>query len=273
MIDSGKTIEYKNSRLHYAKSGSGATPLLLFHGFGQHAGIFHNWTPTLSETFTLYSFDLFFHGKSSWQEHDPLEKSEWKHIMAVFLKQESLAEFAVAGFSLGGKFAMVTLECFPERVKQLFLLAPDGIKTSLWYSLATYPVATRSLFKSMIKKPARFFWLIKMARKLNLVDKGIIRFVENQMNTEEKRAQVYNSWVFFRHMKVELDALSYLINKQGIPVTMIVGKFDKVIVAENMKLLLDKLVNKELFILEAVHNDLIRNSVQLISCLTKQDSE
>ena len=264
MIDSGKIIKYKNSRLHYVTSGSGATPLLLFHGFGQHSGIFYDWTSALSEKFTLYSFDLFFHGKSSWQENDPLEKSEWKHIMEVFLKTEGLEEFAAAGFSLGGKFAMVTLECFPEKIKQLFLLAPDGIKTSLWYSLATYPVATRSLFKSMIKKPARFFSLIKMARKLNLVDKGIIRFVENQMNTEEKREQVYNSWVFFRHIKVELDALAYLINKQGILVTMMVGKFDKVIVPENMKLLLDKLAKKEQFILEAGHNDLIWNSVAVM---------
>jgi pimeloyl-ACP methyl ester carboxylesterase len=265
MFSSTHFIEYQNNRLYYSKSGLGSTHLLLFHGFGQHSHVFQPWNEHLQENFTIYSFDLFFHGKSTWTSDTALEKADWKNVIADFLKQEGIEQFTVGGFSLGGKFAMVTLECFPEKVNKLFLLAPDGIKTSAWYSLATYPIATRSLFKSMIEKPERFFTLIKIARKLNLVDKGIVRFVENQMNTKEKREQVYLTWVFFRHIKVELDGLSLVINKKGIPVTMIVGKFDKVIVAENMKLLLDKLDNKELFVLEAGHNDLIRTSVQLIS--------
>jgi pimeloyl-ACP methyl ester carboxylesterase len=260
----GSIINYKNSQLYYSKSGEGETILLLFHGFGQHLGVFNDWTPHLGTQFTLYQFDLFFHGQSVWNEKEALEKKEWEQIIELFLAKEKIDHFSLAGFSLGGKFAMATAECFPEKVKQLFLLAPDGIKTSAWYSLATYPLATRSLFKSMIEKPERFFRLIKIARTLNLVDKGIVRFVENQMNTRKKREQVYLTWVFFRHIKVELGTFAQLINKQSIPVTMIVGKYDKVIVAENMKLLLDKLDKKELFVLEAGHNDLIRNSVGIM---------
>ena len=260
----GSLINYKNSQLHYSKSGDGETALLLFHGFGQHLEVFNDWIPHLGTQFTLYQFDLFFHGQSLWNEKEALEKKEWKQIIELFLAKEKIERFSLAGFSLGGKFAMATADSFPQKVKHLFLLAPDGIKTSTWYSLATYPLATRSLFKSMIEKPERFFIVIKIARKLNLVDKGIVRFVENQMNTRAKREQVYLTWVFFRHIKVALGTFAQLMNNHSIPVTVIVGKYDKVIVAENMKLLLDKLDKKELFVLEVGHNDLIRNSSGII---------
>jgi pimeloyl-ACP methyl ester carboxylesterase len=251
------SIHYKSSVLHYAKYGQGKTALLLFHGFGQHHGVFKGWVPQLSTQFTLYLFDLFFHGQSQWNEQEPLQKNDWKNIVSLFLAKEKIPRFALAGFSLGGKFAMTTAEHFPDKVSHLFLLAPDGIKTSAWYSLATYPHVTRGVFKSMIEKPERFFRLIKLAQKLNWVDKGIVRFVENQMNTKEKRALVYNSWVYFRHLKINLSHLAQLLNANSIPVTMIVGKYDKVIVAKNMKLLLDKLANKKLHLIEAGHNDLI----------------
>jgi pimeloyl-ACP methyl ester carboxylesterase len=250
-------IAYENNRLHYAKSGSGASPLLLFHGFGQSSIVFDAWVPMLEKTYTLYAFDLFFHGKSEWESKRCVEKGDWKNLIELFLKKENIIQFAVAGFSLGGKFAMVTVESFPERVTKLFLLAPDGIKTSAWYSLATYPIATRSIFKSMIKKPERFFSLVKIARKFGWIDKGIVRFVENQMNTEAKRKQVYLSWVFFRHIKINLNNLAELLNENSIAVIMLVGKYDKVILAENMNNLLDKIQHKKLFLLDAGHNDLI----------------
>ncbi len=257
-------IQYKNNRLHYDKGGNGSTPLLLFHGFGQSYKLFEDWIAELGDKYTLYPFDLFFHGQSEWNSEQPLEKSDWKNSIDLFLTNEGITTFEIAGFSLGGKFAMATLELFPERVKRIFLLAPDGIKTSAWYSLATYPVATRSLFKSMIKRPERFFLLINLARSLGLVDKGVIRFVENQMNTEAKRAQVYNSWVYFRHIAVDLNIIANLLNTNSIPLVLLVGKYDKVILAENMNILLDKLDSKQFNLLEAGHNDLIKQSLSIL---------
>ncbi|MFM8740043.1 MAG: alpha/beta fold hydrolase, partial [Cytophagales bacterium] len=191
-----KHLRFKESELHYWHEGNGARVLLLFHGFGQHHRAFESWVEALGYQYTLYSFDLFFHGQSHWHSREALEKTDWQEIMTLFFKQESITDFELVGFSMGGKFALATLELFPTKVKKITLLAPDGIKTSFWYSLATYPIATRHLFKGMILHPNRMRILTRFLRALRLVDKGLLRFAENQMNTEEKRRRVYYSWVY-----------------------------------------------------------------------------
>lgn len=253
-------INYFNSKLSYTKTGTGKKIFLLFHGFGQDHRAFQSWGEVLKDEYTLYAFDLFFHGQSTWGSREAVEKKDWKEIIALFLSQENIAEFEVVGFSLGGKFALATLEAFPNQTKKIILLAPDGIKTSLWYSLATYPIAIRALFKSMILHPNRLYRITKILSRLRLVDKGLLRFAESQMDMEEKRKRVYFSWVYFRHLKFDLDLLAGLLNNKQIPLTLIVGKHDKVIQAKNMDEFVQKIKSKRFEIIDAGHNDLIAKS-------------
>lgn len=226
-------------------------PLLMFHGFGQSASVF--------EGIQGYSFDLFFHGQSVWNKgEEPLEKSEWKEIMSDFLDKNNIKTFSLLGFSMGGKFALATLEAFPDRVEEIILLAPDGIKTSFWYSLATYPIALRKFFKGMIGNHERFLRIARISKKLGLIDKGVLRFVETQMNSEEKRKRVYYSWVVFRHLKFDLDTIGRLIDQHNIKLKLYVGRHDKIITPESMKHLTSRIRNATFEILEAGHNDMIR---------------
>src|SRR5688572_1861817 len=166
-----KFVHHNNNSLHYAKAGNGEIHLLVFHGFGQDLSVFDFLARSLKQDYTFYIFDLYFHGKSKWAyDERPLEKSEWKETIALFLAQNNIDVFHVAGFSLGGKFALATLEAFPNKIKKMFLIAPDGIKTSFWYSLATYPVLLRKIFKSMILHPNRFTRLTQLLTRAKLVD-------------------------------------------------------------------------------------------------------
>lgn len=250
-------IDYGNSRLHYAKAGSGAYPLLLFHGFGQNHKVFEQWVQALGNKYSLFAFDLFFHGQSTWADRHALEKNHWKEIIQLFLSKEKLDRFSVLGFSLGGKFALSTVEAFPEKITTLYLLAPDGVKTSPWYNLATYPLVGRYFFKSMILKPGRLHAIVKLLRYLHLVDKGVLRFAESQMNTEEKRRRVYYSWVYFRHLKFSLPMIADLLNRHRITLVMAVGNYDRIIEAKNMSRLLRLVTNHRFEIVEAGHNDLL----------------
>lgn len=258
-------ISYHQSKLFYTKSGSGKIPLLLFHGFGQDNQAFKSWVDFLKESHTLYSFDLLFHGQSDWVSREALEKKDWKEIVLLFLNRETIIEFEIAGFSLGGKFAMATLEAFPERIKKLILLAPDGIKTSFWYSLATYPIAMRALFKSMILHPNRLYKITKALRVLKLVDQGLLRFAETQMSTEEKRRRVYFSWVYFRHLKFDLNKIAQILNDRQIDLWMIVGEFDKVIQPKHMESFVQNVNIKHFHILNVGHNDLIKKASEHLS--------
>jgi pimeloyl-ACP methyl ester carboxylesterase len=99
---------------------------------------------------------------------------------------------------------------------------------------------------------------------LGLVDKGLLRFAESQMDTEEKRSRVYFSWVYFRKLKFNLSKIASLLNKKQIPLTLLVGKHDKVIQAKNMKSLVLMLQKKNFQVIEAGHNDLIKKAISVL---------
>jgi pimeloyl-ACP methyl ester carboxylesterase len=257
-----KFIHYDGNSLHYAIAGHGEKHLLIFHGFGQDMDVFEFLTRSLGRHYTFYVFDLYFHGRSKWTKDEiPLAKEEWCETIKAFLTENNIKKFQVAGFSLGGKFALSCLECFPEQVERIILIAPDGIKTSFWYSLATYPVLFRKFFKSMIFHPERFLGLARALNKTKLLDNGLIRFAEYQMNSEEKRLRVYYSWVVFRHLKFNLKMLAKKINDNNINVVLIVGRYDNVIKPSNMKRFTSMVTNVRFEILNSGHSGLINQSI------------
>lgn len=258
-------IHFGRSIVHYVKAGNGNHPLLVFHGFGQDHTLYVPLLKSLSKKYTLYIIDLFFHGKSEWNEGErPLEKSTWNNILQVLFREQHIDSFSILAYSLGGKFALATVEGFPGQVRDVFLLAPDGIKTSFWYSLATYPKALRTFFRSLIVKHERFLMIANKLARYNIVDKGLLRFADYQMNSEAKRKRVYYSWVVFRHLKFDLKEVGDLINRNNIQLTMIVGKYDKIIRPENMRRLLKHVRDYKLQILESGHTGLITESLYLL---------
>ncbi len=257
-----KFIAHSGNLLHYAVAGNGENHLIIFHGFGQDMGIFNFLTQSLGRHYTFYVFDLYFHGRSVWNKGEqPLEKKEWCETMRVFLADNNISNFQLGGFSLGGKFALATLECFSNQIEKIFLIAPDGIQTSFWYSMATYPIVLRRFFKSMIFHPERFLTIAKALNKSNMLDNGLIRFAEYQMNSEEKRFRVYHSWVVFRHLTFNLHSLAKQINDHQIKVTLIVGKYDNVIKPSKLTYFASLLKNVRFEILESGHTGLINQSI------------
>lgn len=245
--------------LFYIRIGNGNKNLLLFHGFGQDHAALIDLAEGLAEQYTCYVFDLYFHGKSRWQGEKPLEKKEWKNIIGDFLEKNDIKKFSLFGYSMGAKFAFATLESYPQQVEQLILVAPDAIKTSTWYSLATYPTMFRSFFKSMINHHSRFLGIARALSKLKLMDRGLIKFAELQMNTEEKRKRVYYSWVVFRHLVFNMKSIAQLANEYSIEVIIVVGKYDKVIKPENMVRLTRHIPHHRLVVLDVGHNNLLRD--------------
>ncbi len=255
-------VSHNGAILYYEKIGQGCQSLLLFHGFGQQHHIFSAYAEALTIHYTLYTFDLFFHGNSKWNHGEqPLEKEIWKEFMLRFLSEHKIEKFSVLGFSLGAKFALSTVALFPSQVERLFLLAPDGIRTSFWYSLATYPFLLRKFFKSMIDQPERLHAIASILHFLHLVDRRLLRFAESQMDTQEKRERVYYAWVVFRHLSVDVQKIAGLIQLHSIKLTMIVGKRDMIITAQNMQQLLHHLDDYQLEILDTGHYGIIAGSI------------
>lgn len=249
---------YQQAKLCYHKIGKGSKILLFFHGYGQQGKVFEENSRFLQEDYTCYLFDLFFHGQSEWNYgEDVLTKDFWHALIQAFLQEQQIKRFSVAGFSMGGRFVFATLEAQAPYIDAVYLMAPDGVKTNFWYNLATYPTIFRRLFRSMILHPSYFYSVANVIHKLGLVDKGLIRFAESQMKTEEMRSRVYHSWVVFRCLLFDMRKIASLIKHHTIPVSMVLGKFDKVITIKNMQHLLKHLPKCKVELLNTGHNGII----------------
>ncbi len=248
--------------LHYYRRGTGNRFLLTFHGFGQSArDMFPLEDP---DHFTTIHFDIFYHGQSFWTDSlGPLRPVIWKEILESFLEIEGIDRFSLMGFSMGGKFVFASLHALPGRVDSIILLAPDGVKTSTWYSLANYPLIIKPYFRSMIVKPWRFYSLISVVERAGLLDKGLSKFAALHMDTRKKRRRVYYSWIMFKPLSFSMKQTGSIINKYQIDLTIYVGEFDKIITAKAMDKLLKYVDKARLVKTESGHNQLISKVASL----------
>jgi pimeloyl-ACP methyl ester carboxylesterase len=253
-------LEYEKARMHYSAYGKGEKVLICFHGYGQSNEHFKSLEKVLGGEYLIYGFDLFYHGQSFWHEKEkPLSKIFWQEMMQKFLSEKKIGRFEVLGFSMGGKFALATLEKFYQQIDKIILIAPDGIKTSFWYILATYPFWMRKIFRRIIIRPGIYFSLVKILSVLRLADKGVLRFANTQMQTRKQRRRVYYSWIVFRELTFDMKMISDILNKNSIKLEIFLGEYDKIITKENMKGLLEKLKDYSLNMLPAGHSALVES--------------
>jgi len=74
--------------LHYQKLGRGPKILLAFHGIAQDgASCFQPFEAHLGNVYTIYAFDLFFHGESISSKNELVSKELWRSIVQRFVAE------------------------------------------------------------------------------------------------------------------------------------------------------------------------------------------
>lgn len=257
-------IQHKATKLACIQFGEGHKALLCFHGYGLTKNSFLQFQEKFGDEFTIYSFDLFAHGKSEYgYGESALSIVDWKEMINSFLDQEKIERFSILAFSMGGKVALCTYECFESKIDKLILIAPDGIKTSFWYQTATYPGILNKFFRFTIFHPNFCFKAIRVLKMLRLVDKSLMKFVEFEMNTAQKRARIYFSWMIYRNFKPDLTRIQ---SKAAIEKTNFIfytGKYDNIIRTKDISLFCNKIESAILHELNCGHTNLIKKVAQL----------
>jgi len=229
----------------------------MFHGFGHTHKNMRTVEAALSSEYVIYNFDLFFHGFSEWNNSDnPLTHDYWKKILSAFMEEYKIEKFSLLGFSLGAKIALSTVEIFPDKIEELYLLAPDGLKENFWYKVATARFA-RKMFRYTILKPHVFYRITKTLNIFNLVDKSTLRFSHIQMNSRDKRRRVYYSWTVFKGIAPNLYLVIEAINQNKIHVELYGGRHDRIISPNRIQNFARKLHQYQLEILNTGHNNLL----------------
>lgn len=247
----------------YFKVGNGPKVMLGFHGIGQDHTALIPLTTSLKD-YTFYLFDLPFHGQSPQLTTEKLHVKTWQIFLQHFLSEHQIYAFSVVGFSMGGKFALVTLQLFPQQIESCWLLAPDGVTESPWYTLATRLWITKRVFKIFVMNVNYFKTLAHWLVWVGLVNKSAVKFAQSTLSTHTQRERVYRSWVGFSPIRADMPQVASAVKRYSIELTIFLGQFDALLPARYMYPLTKRLGYIRPIVLKTGHHRLIEKVAEWI---------
>jgi pimeloyl-ACP methyl ester carboxylesterase len=142
--------------LHYAKSGSGSSSLILLHGNGENHHIFDVIAARFANDYTVYSVDSRNHGESGKTDqfsYDVMAEDIYQFIRALKLDKPD-----ILGFSDGAINTLLLAQKHGDAVGKIALLGvnlkPDEIKAEIVEEIkALYEETSDPLFKLILEEP------------------------------------------------------------------------------------------------------------------------
>ena len=251
-------LSYKGFHWEYEVFGSGDETMFAFHGFGNSSSDFRILEPSIGKNYKIISFNLPYHGNSRVDDNiqkKTVTKDSLKEMFQFFLDQHQIAKFSLMGYSLGGKLALQLIELFPDKVITAFLFAPDGIRNNWSSGFVTNYGTGKKLFQGIIKDPSRFFRIVRMLQRISLIHEKLSDFIQNSLDTREKRQLVWNVWMCFREIKPNSSKIRAIINQHKIQMHLFFGKYDRVIPPSIGEQFVNKLTDKNcLHVVDMGHN-------------------
>lgn len=258
-------VSTSHGQLHFQVIGKGKEAYLFFHGFGQSLVDMRGFQSLLTEEKKLIFIDFFHHGKSRWKNsRQKLTLLYWREFIENLQKKEGFDQFHLVGYSMGGKISLLTYQLFAAKVRSLTLLAPDGIKTGIWYSMSSYPAFVHNMFKQVVFKPDRFFGLVNGLQSVGLVEKSLGKFVQTQLETRSKRAQAYLIWKLLGQTQPDLGLIIRTARKQKTQISLFIGGFDKMVTAKNLERFSSKIPHLRKIILPVGHGGLVEAAAKFL---------
>lgn len=259
-------VNFDGSLLHYQVAGEGPEVLLVFHGFGLDGKTMLHWLAPLQKKYTLVLVDLFFHKQSVLQpKHQPLSREVWVKMIEKLLALFPGKPVSLLGYSLGCKFVQTLWADGSHKWDKIFMLAPDGICENPWYTVATRTWISRQIFKFLAQQPGWLFALMNVAGKLRLVKSSILKFAGSQLNTQTKRQNAYEIWVNFRKQGLKGEKWIEAMKRRPTHIQILVGKWDRVIVARQIRKKLKKTPGVHVKELPTGHNEIVKVWVASLS--------
>jgi len=220
-----------SSKFHYKRFGKGANWVFSFHGYGEEGERFDILEPFLAEQFTLIAIDIPFHGKTEWNGDLLFKADELIQLMNQIIGDEH-KDFALLGYSMGGRIAMKLFELMPHRISKMVLVAPDGLHQNKWQWFVTKTKLGNRLFKYTMYNPNWIFNFIGFAKRFNLMNKSIIKFIHYYLDDPVERANLYKIWTTTRQYRPNLRLVKKLVTSHKVPMNILFGKHDRIIITK-----------------------------------------
>jgi pimeloyl-ACP methyl ester carboxylesterase len=263
-------FSYNNFALEYKLFGSGSEYMLAFHGMGRTADDFQIFESTLGKRYTIVAINIFFHGNSQYPVDrifdNQLKKKEFVELIEKLLSELNINRFSIMGYSLGGRVTLSLVQFLHKRIDRMILIAPDGLKRSLYNDITTNTNLGKNFVKWMVKYPEAFFGSIDKLHHYKLISNKIKKVINIHFETHDKRVLMRNALSSFKHINPNLRKVANNINNSAIEVVMIFGKYDFIIPIKLGELFLKRIkTKKKLHIINSSHNILTENASKALA--------
>jgi pimeloyl-ACP methyl ester carboxylesterase len=114
--------------VHYRVVGSGK-PVILLHGTGASLHTWEAFANQLKDSFQLISLDLPAFGLTGARADHDYSMEMYVSFLKKFTEKLNLAEFDLAGNSLGGRIAWEFAATYPDQIRRLVLMDAAGYPT------------------------------------------------------------------------------------------------------------------------------------------------
>jgi pimeloyl-ACP methyl ester carboxylesterase len=248
--------------------------MLAFHGMGRSADDFKIFEDSLGKRYTIVAINLFFHGNSKYPVnrifHNQIRKDEFVALIEKLLSDLNINRFSLMGYSLGGRFVLSLVQFLDKRIDRIILIAPDGLKRSLYNDITTNTLIGKNFVKWMVKYPEAFFGTVDALHKYRLISNKVKKVIHIHFENHERRVLMRNALSSFKHINPNLRKVARNINKSTIELVMIFGKYDFIIPVKLGELFLKKIkANKKLHLINSSHNILTENASKALAELVQ----
>ena len=216
----------------YHEYGDGDQYLFAFHGYGMNGKQFQNLPSYLLSKYKVIGINLFFHEGSEIKPYslkkirEGLAKKDIKKLLAPLLQKYEVKDFAIAGYSIGSNFALTLMEYYADRIKQIYLFAPDGIQLNTFLKNITANPFWNYIFYQIAYHQSMLPFLLKISHQLHLLNNELFSIAYAEVDTFEKRKAVYNCMTYQKNIVPDIEKVESNIRKYEIPVVLIYGKRD-----------------------------------------------
>lgn len=221
-------ITLADGQVSYLRWGRGPRVIVALHGYGERALSFTHWGDALPEEYTLYAPDLPLHGSGRWQEDQPFTVDHL-HQLIRRLTSEGQGKIILCGYSMGGRLCLSYIQSYPDELDRVVLFAPDGLKVSFWYWLATQTRTGNRLFRYTMEHPSWFLGIVRGLGALNLINRGVVKYVHRHLGERPARMDLYWIWTCMRTFRPDLDAVARKIRESNLQTRLVFGRFDRII--------------------------------------------
>ncbi len=225
-------ISHEDYKLEYFIFGSGPKTIIAFHGFNNNAHDFESIGEFAGDRYTTVSINIFFHGGSSVKERmieKGFSREDLKTLFADIYNIRKSDKYTLLGYSLGGRIVLKLLELFPEKIEEIILMAPDGIKISPFYLFFSRTKPGRALLKRAVNDPSIFNSISEFLRKTGLVSEKKYQFAKTNFDDLKQREKVYQIWLSLRNVLSDKNDIKALLKKHNLRIHLFFGKYDKII--------------------------------------------